>query len=116
MSPRVHPLLAAPSDGAYLELNYKFGSESLLIPKTMEGAPLKKDAVVIVDAVLALDTKKGKAIANTFLDIMENIAATAGGSSVAVAYTVIPSTSAAAASPLCPTFATASNVGAGGVK
>jgi hypothetical protein len=114
--PRVHPLLTAPSDGAYLELDHKFGSESLLIPKTMEGAPLEKDAVVIVDAVLALDTKKGKAIAKTFLDIMENIAVTSGGSSVAVAYRVIPSTVAAATSPLCPIFATASAVGADGVK
>ena len=82
----------------------------------MEGASLEKDAVVIVEAVLALDTKKGKAIAKTFLDVMENIAATVGGSSVAVAYRVIPSTSAAATSPLCPIFATASTVGADGVK
>lgn len=110
--PKLHPLFTASTEDAYLDWNPDTGSTSLLIPQSMTGTkPSDQEAVIVIDAVLALDTDNGKLLAIRFLKAIEGISATVNDTPVAVAYRVVPSTESAASSPLCSLFASASKVG-----
>ena len=110
--PKVHPLLSSSNEGAFLDLNHKFGPHSFLIPETMEGLPSEADAIIGVDAFLDISTRKGLTMAKQFVSVMKNISNKVLDDSVAVAYRIIPSTEAAAKSHLCPLIsASAGDVG-----
>lgn len=109
--PKIHPLFTTSGDDAYLDLNHEFGSDSLLIPKTMEGRnPLEQDAVFVVEAVLELDTDFGMQLAKSIVNAMENVATNVNDTPIAVAYRVLPSTELAAKTPMCTVFSSASSV------
>lgn len=109
--PKVHPLFSSSASESYLDLNHGFGQNSLLIPTTAEGSPLAKEAVIVVDAILAIDTPTGVALAKKFMDMMDTFPTVVSDTSVSVAFRVLPSTQAAAASPLCAPFASAADIG-----
>ena len=112
--PRVHPLLNSPTDGAYVEIEHKFGLESLLSPASTHSAA-SAEAIFEIDAVLAIDTMDGLEHAKRFVSVLESFSDKVADVPVSIAFRVLPSTQTAAADSLCPTFASAKQLGTASV-
>jgi hypothetical protein len=119
--PRVHPLLSdTSSEHRYMYISHPFGPNSLLYAATSKDgeSPIPPgiddaDAVFVVDAFLAIDTRTGLEIASKLVTLMSTFPSTIGKDSVAIGYRIIPSSESAAKSMLCPILADIGSVGAG---
>jgi len=112
--PRLHPLLTdATSEKSYLDIAHNFGTESLLIPKSMrsDASALDSDAIFIYEAFLALDTPQGLSFVLDFLNVMENIPNNFGDAIVAVKYRIIPSSLNGANTDICKVLNSAGKLG-----
>ena len=123
--PRVHPLLSdTSSENRYMEVNHKVGPNSLLFVTPNEGEPASStppatadvDAVFVIDAVLEFDTQVGLEIASKLVSMLDSFPATLGKDNVAIGYRILPSTEAAAKSPLCPLLAALGRVGSSQIQ
>ena len=112
--PRLHPLLTGTtSESSYLDIKHNFGTDSLLIPKSMRSdvSALDSDAIFIYEALLALDTQKGLTFALDFLNAMDNMPKNVGDATLAVKYRIIPSTLNGANTDICKVLNSAGKLG-----
>jgi hypothetical protein len=112
--PRLHPLLTGTtSESSYLDIWHNFGTESLLIPKSMrsDATALDSDAIFIYEAFLALDTPKGLSFALDFLNAMDDMPKSLRDATLAVKYRIVPSTLKGANTDICKVLNSAGKLG-----
>jgi hypothetical protein len=91
--PKLHPLFATSPDESYLNWAPDTKPDAVIVPAMMSGTrPTAQDAVVLVDAVLALDTELGKTLADQFVAAVEQLPLKISDKTVALAYRILPST------------------------
>jgi hypothetical protein len=110
---RLHPLLSDTS--GFVSVRHDLGPDSLLLPKT-NSLTKTSEAVFVVEAVLDLDSNKGRQLAKSFISTMVDFPAAIGdgdeSSPVSVAYRLLPSMASPAAISLCAVLSRAEEVGA----
>lgn len=91
--PKIHPLFTNTAEEAYSSWTLPTtDTRQVKIVKAMIGKdPAEQDAIVLVDAVLALDTDIGKQLAAEFINAIEEVPSTVNDKDLALAYRVSPS-------------------------
>lgn len=111
---KCHPLLIGGQDNvdSYLQLDHNFGVESLIFPDT-KSTPL--DANFVVEALIEFDTEAGVKILTGLLPVLDSFLSSldseSGSEAANFGYRILPSTSSAAKSALCPILSYASLLG-----
>lgn len=117
---RLHPLLSddGRSKDSYVSLSHGFGSGSLLLPES-QSLLIAPEAVFVVEAVLDLESTRGREMARSFMSSMDSFPSMIGddndSTSVSLAYRVLPSTDSVTSKALCAILANAGSVGSSGI-